>query len=141
MENKIAEAVFEHKITRDLILNIDQRFLGFARRLKTTYTKRNSDDKHITGTCAVNLSMEFLPMQLIYTWTTDFSHPHVKFSSEVDTTHSHNHQSNEKLVISLLKKILIPFIQTWKKTHEVLKLGEDSKSLLRFDVFKSQTGR
>ena len=56
--------------------------------------------------------MEFLPTQLIYTWATDLSHPKVKFPSEFDTTHSHNHWSNEELVISLLKKFLITFIQT-----------------------------
>ena len=57
MEKKIAEAVSEHKITSDVILNFDQISLGFGSRLKTTYIKRNSNDKRIQ---MINLLMALL---------------------------------------------------------------------------------
>ena len=75
-------------------------------------------------------------MQLIYTWPIDLCHSKVKFPSGFDIIHSRNHWSNEELVISLLEKILIPFIQ---KKCEALKLGEDTKALLIFNILKGQT--
>ena len=101
-KKKIAEKVFQHNIPEDLILNFDQTPLGFTCPAKTTFTDRNSeivpignlnDKRQITGTSVVNLSGEFLPIQLIYTGTTDLCHPKV------------NHWANEEEIISLLNKI------------------------------------
>ena len=119
-KKKITETVFEHKIPSDLILNFDQTSLGFAIPLIENYIYKkelpkfpiaNSDDKRqITGAFTVNLLGYFLPMLLVYTGTTGLCHPKMKFLSEFDITHILNHCSNEELVISLLKKIVIPFI-------------------------------
>ena len=127
-------------------MNFDQTSLGFAIPLIENYIYKKelpkfpiaiSDDKRqITGAFTVNLLGYFLPILLVYTGTTGLCHPKVKFLSEFDITHLLNHCSNEELVISLLKKIVIPFI--WKK-REALKSAEDSKALLIFDMFKSQT--
>ena len=73
-KKKIAEKAFEHKIHNDLILNFDQTPLGFTCPAKTTFTEKNAetvptgnlnDKRQITGTFVVNLSGEFLPIQLI----------------------------------------------------------------------------
>ena len=87
-KKKIAEKVFEHKIHNDLILSFDQTPLGFTCPAKTTFTEKNAetvpignldDKRQITGTFVVNLSGEFLPIQLIYTGKTDLCHPKVEF--------------------------------------------------------------
>ena len=51
-------------------------------------------------------------------------------------THSQNHWSNEDIVMVYLKKIIFPYI---KSKHQTLKLPENAKALLIFDVFKGQT--
>ena len=78
-------------------------------------------------TVNINISGELLPMQLIYTGTTDLCHPKVTFPSEFYIMHLHNHWSNKELVISLFKKIVILFI---RKKRGALILVEDSKALL-----------
>ena len=80
LEEKNCRKGFQHKIHNDLILNFDQTPLGFTCPAKTTFTEKNAetvpignldDKRQITGTFAVNLSGEFLPIQLIYTGKTD----------------------------------------------------------------------
>ena len=133
MKKKIAERVLEHKIHNDLILNFDQTPLGFTCPAKTTFTEKkvetvpigNLDDKHqITGTFVVNLSGEFLPIQLIYTGKTDLCHPKVEFPKGFDITHSPNHWANKGIAMSLLKKIVFPFVN---KKRESLSLSKDEK--------------
>ena len=123
-KSKIGKVAFERKILSDLIFNFDHTILGFASLSQTRYPKgksqnvpiTNSDGKcQITGTFTVNLLGELLPMHLIYTGTTDFCHPKVRFPSEFYITHSFNHWSNEELVIFLLKKMAILFIRKNKK--------------------------
>ena len=85
----------------------------------------NLDDRRqITATFVVNLSGEFLPIQLIYTGTTGLGHPKVNFPTGFDV----NHWANEEKVISLLNKIVFPFVQ---KKRESLNMANDSKALLR----------
>ena len=52
----------------------------------------NLDDKRqITGTFVVNLSGEYLPIQMVYTGTTDLCHPKVNFPTGFDVIPSANH--------------------------------------------------
>ena len=143
-KKKIAEKVFEHKIHNDLILNFDQTPIGFTCPAITTFTEKNAeivpignldDKRQITGTFVVNLSGEFFPIQLIYTGKTDLCHPKVKFPNVFDINHSPNHWANKEIVMSLLKKIVFPFVN---KKRETLSLSKDAKALLIFDVFKGQ---
>ena len=140
-KKKIAKKVFQHNIPKDLILNFDQPPLGLTCPAKTTFTDRNSETvpignldnkRQITGTFVVNLSGEFLPIQLIYTGTTDLCHPKVNFPTGFDVTHSANHWANEEKYISLLNKIVFPFVQ---KKRGSLNMANDSKALLIFDEF------
>ena len=144
-KKKIAEKVFEYKIHNDLILNFDQTPLGFTCPAKTTFTEKNpetvpignlDDKRQIAGTFVVNLSGEFLPIQLMYTGKTDLCHPKVEFPKGFDITHSPNHWANKEIVMSLLKKIVFPFVN---EKRERLSLSKDAKALLIFDVFKGQT--
>ena len=113
--------------------------------VKTTFTERNAetvpignldDKRQITGTFVVNLSGEFLPIQLIYTGKTDLCHPKVEFPKVFDITHSPNHWANKEIVMSLLKKIAFPCVN---KNRESLSLSKDAKAWLIFDDFKGQT--
>ena len=144
-KKKIAEKVFEHKIHDDLILNFDQTALGLTCPAKTTFTEKNAETvpiadldntRQITGSFVVNLSCEFLPIQLIYAGKTHLCHPKVEFPKGFDITHSPNHWANKEIVMSLLKKIVFPFVN---KKREILSLSKDAKALLIFDVFKGQT--
>ena len=140
-KQKNAEKVFKSKIHNDLILNFDKIPRGFTYPAKTTFTVKNAETaptgkRQITGTFVVNLSGEFLPIQLIYTGKTDLCHPRGEFPKGFDITHSPNHWANKEIVMSLLKKIVLPFVH---KKRESLSLSKDAKSLLIFDVFKAQT--
>ena len=79
---------------------------------------------------------EFLPIQLIYTGQTDLCHPKVEFPKGFDMIHSPYHWANKEIVMSLLKKIVFPFVN---KKRERLSLSKDANALLIFDVFKGQT--
>ena len=59
-----------------------------------------------------------------------------KFPESFQITHSQNHWSNEDIVMEYLKKIIFPYI---KSKRQALKLPENAKALLIFDVFKGQT--
>ena len=144
-KRKIANAIFEHKIQKEMILNFDQTALGFTAPNKSTFTGKgvhsvpiaNVDHKRqITASFCVNIVGDFLPVQLIYRGITDKCHPKVKFPESFHITHSQNHWSNEDIVMEYLKKIIFPYI---KSKRQALKLPENAKALLIFDVFKGQT--
>ena len=59
-----------------------------------------------------------------------------KFPVSFQITHSQNHWSNKDIVMEYLKKIIFPYI---KSKRQALKLTENAKTLLIFDVFKGQT--
>ena len=127
-----------------MILNFDQTALWFTAPNKSTFTGKgvhsvpvaNIDDKRqITTTFCVNIVGNFLPVQLIYGIVTDKCHPKVKFPESFHITHSQNHWSNEDIVMEYLKKIISPYI---KSKHRALKLSENAKALLIFNVFKGQ---
>ena len=112
-KKKIAEKVFEHKIHNELILNFDKTPVGFTCPGKTAFTEKNA---------------ETVPI--------DLCDPNVEFPKDFDITHSPNHWKNKETVMSLLKKIVFPFVN---KKLESLSLSKNAKVLLIFDVFKGQT--
>ena len=141
-KRKIANAIFEQKTQKEMILNFDQTALGFTAPNESTFTGKgvhsvpiaNVDHKRqITASFCVNIVGDFLPVQLIYRGITDKCHPKVKFPESFHITHSQNHWSNEDIVIEYLKKIIFPYIRS---TGQALKLPENQKALLIFSVFK-----
>ena len=114
---KNANAIFKHSIHNGMILNFDQTLLGFTSPNKATFAKKgarsvpivNVDDKRqTTGTYSVNISGDFLPVQLIYSGVTDRCHSKVRFPGSFYITHSSTHCSNERIVVDYLKKIIFP---------------------------------
>ena len=59
----------------------------------------------------------------------------VKFPESFHITHSDNHWSNEDIGMEYLKEIIFPYI---KSKCKALKLPENTKMWLIFDVFKEQ---
>ena len=119
-KTKIVNAILEHSIYNEMILNFDQTPLCFTMSNKATFVEKdaqsvssvNVDDKRqITGTFCVNISGEFLPVQLIYSGITDRCYPKVKFLSWFHITHSSNQWSNEPIVIDYLKKITFLYLE------------------------------
>ena len=137
-KRKIANAIFEQKTQKEMILNFDQTALGFTAPNESTFTGKgvhsvpiaNVDHKRqITASFCVNIVGDFLPVQLIYRGITDKCHPKVKFPESFHITHSQNHWSNKNIVIEYLKKLICADI---KSKRQALKLPEN-------DVFKGQT--
>ena len=141
-KRKIANAVFEHKIQKEMILNFDQTALEFTAPNKSTFTGKgvhskpiaSVDDKcQITAIFCINIVGDFLPVQLIYGGVTDKYHPKVKLPESFHITHNQNHWSNKDIVMEYLKKIIFPYI---KSKCQALKLTGNAKTLLIFEVFK-----
>ena len=79
---------------------------------------------------------EFLPMQLIYEGKTPRCLPQrIEFPNDFNLAYTANHWSNEEKVIEHLEKIVFPFVV---KKREELKLSENQKDILIFDIFKGQ---
>ena len=91
--------------------------------------------KQITGTFAVSMTGDFLPMQLIYEGKTARCHPPTQFPEGFNITHSPTHYSNEEIVKEHLEEVIFPYLRS---KREELSLDDDQKALLVFDAFKAQ---
>ena len=106
-KRKIANAIFENKIQKEIILNFDQTSLGLTAPNKSTFTGKgvhsvpiaNVDHiRQITAAFCVNIVGDFLPAQLIYGGATDKCHPKSNFQSRF---------ISPIVIIIGLKKILV----------------------------------
>ena len=146
-QRKIRQVQSWHSIPDDLIINFDQtplpHFLTSNRTLnekgaKSVPLQGQGKKKQITGTFAVSMTGDFLPMQLIYEGKTPRCLPKdVEFPKEFDVTFTPNHWSNEEKSKQLLDNVIFPYLKK-KKKHD-LGLPGNQKSLLIYDVFTGQT--
>ena len=98
-------------------------------------SSRKRKKKQITGTFAITMSGQLLPMQLIYQGTMDCCLPKgVEFINDWNVTNTANHWSNESKAMQYLL-VLFPYVE---KRKVELKLPEDQISMLIFDAFKGQ---
>ena len=145
-QRKIRQLQRWHSTPDDLIINFAQTPLPYVVTGNSTLNEKGAksvslqgrgEKKQITGTFAVSMIGDFLPMQLIYEGKTPRCLPKdVEFPKEVDVTFTLNHWSNEKKSKQLLHNIIFPYLK--KKEHDV-GLPGDQKSLLIYDVFTGQT--
>ena len=129
-----------------MIINFDQNHLPDVITGKSTLNEKGAKSvplqgkgkkKQSTGTFAVSMTGDFLPMQLMYDGKTPRCLPKdVEFPKEFDVTFTLNHWSNEKKSKQLLDNVIFPYLK--KKEHD-LGLPGDQKSLLIYDVFTGQT--
>ena len=94
------------------------------------------DKRNITLNFVISLSGEFVPLQIIYGGKTKASQPRgIDFPHEFSVTQNPKHWSNEKETLKLLDQVINPYVV--KKRAE-LKLLENQKALVIWDVFKGQ---
>ena len=135
----------EFNVPKDLILNFDQTPLTYVCSSSHTLHQKGSTSvpiigkgkkKQITGTFTVTMTGQFLPMQLIYEGKTPRCLPQgIEFPHGFNLTFTANHWSNEEKVLEHLENIVFPFVV---KKREELKLSQNQKAILIFDVFKGQ---
>ena len=144
-KKEIADLILRHKVSEELVLNLDQTPLELTSASNVTFAPHGAkkvpisnidDTRMITGTFCVSMKGDFLSIQLIYAGKTNRCHPKIKFRKGFHVTHTPNHWSNEKVHIEYLKKTVFPYVENVRK---VMNLGEDQKALLIYDVFKGQT--
>ena len=146
-QRKIRQLQSWHSIPDDLIINFDQTPLPYVVTGNITLNEEGAKSvplqgkgkkKQITGTFAVSMTSDFLPMQLIYERKAPRCMPKdVEFPEEFDVTFTPNHWSNEEKSKQLLDNFIFPYLKK-KKKHD-LGLPGDQKSLLIYDVFTGQT--
>ena len=134
-----------HNKPLDLIINFDQTPLPYVCSSNNTLEvkgkssvpiKGKGKKLQITGTFAISMTGEFLPMQLIYGGKTPRCLPkNVEFPEGFNLTYSENHWSNEQVATEYLEEIIFPYINS---TKERLGLPDTQKSMLIYDVFRGQ---
>ena len=142
--HEIVPKVEKHKISPELILNIDQTPLKYvpvgnetlAPRGETSVTIEGSSDKRsITGTFEISLHGDFLPMQLIYGGKTSQSLPGYRFPKGFCLSFNPKHFPNTNEFNKFLKEIITLYVV---KQKELLKCQVDQKALVIMDVFTGQ---
>ena len=89
----------------------------------------------ITGTFAITLQGEFLPIRLIYGSKTAQSLPQFKFPKDFSLSVNPRHFSNTAESLKFLKEIIKPYAEKKRKS---LKCAADQKVLVIMDVFTGQ---
>ena len=132
------------EIPTDLVINWDQTGIHYIpcrlmdngeERLKKVAIIAVDEKRQVTVVFAGSLIGDFLPPQLIYEGTTKQCLPGVKFPSDQNITHSHNHWSNQSKMKAYIEKILLSYSN--RKRRE-LKLHPDYQALVIFDKFNGQ---
>ena len=109
-----------HSIPDDLIINFDHTPLPYVVTAISTLNEKGAKSvplqgkgkKQITGTFAVSMTGDFLPMQLIYEGKTPRCLPKdVEFPKEFDVTFIPNHWSNEEKSKKLLDNVIFPHLK------------------------------
>ena len=116
----VVATVEMEEIPPQLIINWDQTGIKIVPSNTWTMDKQGSkrvevvgvDDKClITAIFCGSLVGDFLPIQVIYQGKTTHCHPHYKFPSDWDITHSPKHWSNEETMIQYIENFIIPYIR------------------------------
>ena len=142
---KITTCVHEYDVPEELVINFDQTGLKIVPVSEWTLEVKGSKDcsivaledkREITAVIGITLSGVFLPLQLVYKGTTDRCHPHFRFPSDWDVTHSENHWSTSETMVEYAKNVLIPYCNNARKM-----LGRTGRNkahaLAIFDIFKA----
>ena len=143
-QRKVAQAIVNHDIIPEMVINLDQTPLSYINCGKYSFASKNTnnvavkgvdDKRQITGTFAISLTGDFLPIQLIYASKTKRSLPKFDFPSTFNITYTPNHWANVDTCREFFEKIIKPYLQ---KIRQDLNLNNDRKALIIFDVFKGQ---
>ena len=140
----LVKKIEENDIPASLVLNLDQAPSKFVPGCNKTLAKKGSktvsiagsaDKRMITATFVITLSEDFLPIQLIYGGKTKKSIPAVKFPDEFHVTANLKHDSNDKVSLEMMGKIIISYVEEERRR---LHLSNSHPAVLIMDVFKGQ---
>ena len=104
-------------------MNLDQTPLSYVSPRKYTFhqkicanvpIKGLDDKRQITGTFAVSLSGQFLPIQVIYQGKTQRCVPKNVFPSSFHVTYTPNHWSNTDESVAYFKRVIFPYLEKVK---------------------------
>ena len=122
--DKITAKVLQHNIPDGPIININQMELKFVAINNITMTvkwekhilrARATDKRAITVTPCEFLDGCMLPFQVIYTREMETSLPDSIFYDGFPLTFNQKHWSNETKTMRLMKDLLVPYIENFKK--------------------------
>ena len=139
---EIYELVKWFNIPKELVINNEQAPLRSVLVSSYTMVKKGNqcvlvagttDYRQITGTFGVNLSWNFLPIQLIYQGKTKRCQPIYPFPREFHVTQTENHWKNDSTSLNLIKEVLVSY---FRKVRQKMSLLEYHHWLLTADVFK-----
>ena len=130
------------EIPAEMILNWDQTVMKIVpsstwimerKGSKRVDVAGASDKRAITAVFCGSLVGDFLPIQVIYKSKTSRCHPHYKFSSDWDITHSPRHWSNESTMLDYINNIILPYVEHARDDY-----SKDTPALVIMDNFKGQ---
>ena len=144
-QQKLKDVQVLYNIPDELIIHFDQTPLAFVCSPNHTLDFQGNHSiplvgkgkkKQITGTFAISMSGSFLPMQVMYEGKTQRCLPQgIEFPEGFDVTFTPNQWSNEEKALEYVQKLIFPYI---KRRKEEVKLEDNHKALLLFDVFNGQ---
>ena len=137
----VCTTVMMEEIPPQLILNWDQTGIKILPTSSWTMNELGAkrvevvgvnDKRMITAIFCGSAVGDFLPPQVIYQGKTERCHPHFRFPSDWDVTHSPRHWSTEETMIQYVKNIIVPYVKGCRDT-----IG-DKPALVIMDNFKGQ---
>lgn len=130
-------------IPKAMIINLDETGLSLVpvfhwmleQQGAATVTIAGVDNKReITTIVAASIIGDLLPLQLLYTGTTERCHPSIVFPNDCDSWYSSDHWANKTTTMCYIDKILKIFLQ---KKRQELELANDHKALFLWDVCRA----
>ena len=137
----VCTTVMMEEIPPQLILNWDQTGIKIVPTSSWTMNELGAkrvevvgvnDKRMITAIFCGSAVGDFLPPQVIYQGKTERCHPHFRFPSDWDVTHSPRHWSTEETMIQYVKNIVVPYVEGCRDT-----IG-DKPALVIMDNFRGQ---
>ena len=139
--DRIRDAVREHNIPEELIINMDETGIPVVPVSDWTMEKEGStqvpiigkeDKNQLTAVLTSTMSGAFPRPQLIYKGKTNQCHPTFPFPAEIDVFHSPNHWANVDTMLRWIETCLCPYLT---ETKAALQLPEGQKALLILDIY------
>jgi hypothetical protein len=140
-QHRVALAVSEHKIPKELCANFDQTACYLVPVAESTFNSKGSkqvsirfsgDKRNITALLSGSATGHFLPEQLIFQGKTDRCHPAASLPNSWVVSHSTTHWSSDDTMKEWMEKIAIPWRE---KCIFKLHLPQKQRALLIFDCW------
>ena len=129
-QKKNSGVTFEHDISKELIINLDQtppyyvspgKYTFDVKGVKTVPIEGIDGKRQITATFAISMSGEFLPIQVIFEGKTKRCLLKYTFPASFDAAFSENHWSNTEKLFSFFNKIVFPYFKNFQTAFCLLK--------------------